>query len=76
MFDQTAPPPSRVLSSPRCRQCAGATAVQRITPSHPGQEHWVIRCDSCGRVDQIQVASKPSPPEPLDWIERSLGSPK
>lgn len=74
MLDQTAPPPSRVLSSPRCRQCAGATAVQRITPSYPGQEQWTIRCNSCGHVYQIQVASNPSPPEPLDWFERSLGA--
>ena len=75
MSAQTAPSPPRVLSSPQCQRCAGATVVQRITPSRPGHEHWTLRCKKCGHVDQMQVVTGPSLSDGSDWFERNLRSP-
>jgi hypothetical protein len=75
MAAQTAPSPTRILSSSRCGRCQGTTAVQRITPSRPGYEHWTLRCTSCGHIQQMQVESSSSQSEPVDWFDRNLYSP-
>jgi hypothetical protein len=72
MSAQLAPSAPRVLSSSKCVCCCGVTAVQRITPSRPGYEHWTLRCTRCGHIHQMQVASGPSQPDPVDWFDSNL----
>jgi transcription elongation factor Elf1 len=71
---QTASSPPRVLSSSRCGRCQGSTMVQRITPSRTGFEHWTLRCTSCGHIHQMQVVSKPSQGDPVEWFDSDLYS--
>jgi transcription elongation factor Elf1 len=75
MAAQSAPSPPGVLSSSRCHHCRGETAVQCITPSQTGYEHWMLRCTSCGRVHQMQVLCSLPQSERLDWFDDNLYAP-
>ena len=66
------PSPTGVLSISRCGRCQGPTNVQRITPSRTGFEHWTLRGTRCGHIHQMQVVSKPTQSDPLDWFDSPL----
>jgi hypothetical protein len=73
--DTASPSPTRVLSTVRCGRCQGPAKVQRITPSRSGLEHWTLRCTRCGHIHQMQVVSKPTQSDPLDWFDGPLATP-
>ena len=66
------PSPTGVLSISRWGRCQGPTNVQRIAPSRTGFEHWTLRGTRCGHIHQMQVVSKPTQSDPLDWFDSPL----
>lgn len=56
----------------RCDRCCGVTIVQPIAPSRPGDEHWTLRCRSCGHIQDMQIETGHSQSEPVVWFGRNL----
>lgn len=65
----------RFAARPRCLVCQSGTQVQRVTKGRAGYEHWTLRCDRCGHIDQVQVSADPMKSEAMGWLGGGLKPP-
>jgi hypothetical protein len=58
------------------RTVSKGVKISQSTGVRQASRARLIQQRPCGHVHQIQVASSPSQPEPLDWFEKTLSSSK